>query len=366
MTVRKFCIWLVLVAISSRAGATNEDRAVASALLSLNPGARSNGLGGAYTAVANDATGAYYNPAGIAHIGSFCGGFYYTALICDIYYYYLSGVVRIDSLLNTHIGVLGLSFSRLEFGKQVKVDEYGRPSGYFESYDWALTATWADAVGQHLSLGSSLKFIYSHLTDEATGRTFAIDIGLMYRGIMPMLTLYRPSTKARSLGERVPPGISVGFSLLNIGPKMAYLEATKAQPLLRNVRLGVAYNCIDTDFMSLMFALDLYKPLVNDDPFYKGIFTAWLDEPFSEEVRQVDVRIGCEIGFSCYLLNELALVCIPTLWIGYILDGDGGLSSPTFGFRVLLGPEDKLSCSYIPARSTPLENNQGFSLSLSF
>jgi len=320
-------------------------------------------LGGAYTAVANDATGAYYNPAGIAHIGSFCGGFYYTALICDIYYYYLSGVVRIDSLLNTHIGVLGLSFSRLEFGKQVKVDEYGRPSGYFESYDWALTATWADAVGQHLSLGSSLKFIYSHLTDEATGRTFAIDIGLMYRGIMPMLTLYRPSTKARSLGERVPPGISVGFSLLNIGPKMAYLEATKAQPLLRNVRLGVAYNCIDTDFMSLMFALDLYKPLVNDDPFYKGIFTAWVDEPFSEEVRQIDVRIGCELSFT-YLVDKLTLVRLPGLWIGYIFDRNGGLSSPTFGFRVYLGSGFSSSYTRIPARNTPLEDSRRVSLSL--
>ena len=36
----------------------------------MNSGARSLGMGGAYTALANDATAIFYNPAGLAKINS--------------------------------------------------------------------------------------------------------------------------------------------------------------------------------------------------------------------------------------------------------------------------------------------------------
>lgn len=353
---------LIILFPLSQVKAANESRAAVPFLL-IHPGARSSGLGEAYTAIANDATGAYYNPAGIAQTKLICSQLYYTkwlpALCSDVYYLYLSSSLRTDYLPILGHGVFNLSFSLFNLGKQLMVTEYGVVHSCFYSYDYAFTVTYANNINRHLSLGISLKYIYSHLTNEAKGKALAVDIGLLYQSILPVLTLYHrgdiPHTITKFLEKRISPGISIGLSLSNLGPNMAYVEAGNAAPLPRNMRLGIAYNCIDTDSENLIFALDLYKPLVNDDPFYKGIFTAWGDESFSDEIRQVDIHIG----------SELTLLYLLSLRVGYISDRDGDFKSTTFGIG--LGPETfRLNYAYVPAKHTPLENNHRLSLSLSF
>ncbi|MCK4417888.1 MAG: PorV/PorQ family protein [Candidatus Latescibacteria bacterium] len=361
---------LAILFLPSQAKATNESQAAALFLL-IDPGARSSGLGKAYTAIANDATGAYYNPAGIAGTKLICGELYYIkwlpALVDDVNYSHLSGVLGTNGFLNLGLAAFGLSLSYFDCGEQIRTNEYGEEEGSFHSYDCALTATYADNVNRNLSLGASLKFIYSHLADvgagqergKGTGKAFAADIGLLYQGILPTLAFYHRGdvfgTATQLLAKRMSPGISVGFSLSNIGPKMSYIDARQADPLPRNVRLGIAYNCLDTDETGLVLALDLYKPLVNDDPFYKGVLTAWGDESFSDEIDQIDVHIG----------GELTLFYVLSLRIGYTSDRDGELETSTFGIG--LGPETfRFNYSYLPAKDTPLQDSHRWSLSLSF
>jgi len=75
--------------------------------------------------------------------------------------------------------------------------------------------------------------------------------------------------------------------------------------------LGFAYEIFDDEFNSLTYTLDFSKLLVtrgtkqivrgdstitvsDADEWYQAIFTAWGDEPFSQELRDVVTSMGLE------------------------------------------------------------------------
>ena len=85
---------------------------------------------------------------------------------------------------------------------------------------------------------------------------------------------------------------------------------------------------MDTDLVGLHVAADLYKPPINSDSWAgKRLFTAWSDESFRNELKQVDVHLGAELT-GLYLL---------TLRGGKNWDWDGELKPWSFGFSI--GPE---------------------------
>ncbi len=72
-------------------------------------------------------------------------------------------------------------------------------------------------------------------------------------------------------------GISLGLALLNTGPdKLAYVDASQADPLPQILRLGAALNAVDTDEVGVLLAFDLEKLLVDrQKKFVESWFTAW-------------------------------------------------------------------------------------------
>ena len=352
--------------------AQTESQASAQFLL-IAPGARSGGMGKAFTAVANDGTGEYYNPAGIIGTKYVSGEVFYTywlpALADDLRYIYASGVINTNNLLPCKFGALGASFTMLSLGTQIHTDEYGEVLGVFSSHDWALTVSYANLVARSLAAGVNLKVIRSHLADVRAGReeekgigtSLVIDVGVLRQRILPRLTYsYRflePGVlPSKYLSKRIPPGVSLGLTLSNIGPKIMYTD--HADMLPQNFRFGIAYNCIDTDVLGVMFAFDVYKPLISnrEDPAYKTLFTAWSDQSFSDEIWDIDFHGGV----------EATLFYLITLRAGYSIDRDGDLKYGMFGFG--LGPETfRFNFARDFAKETALQGEKYYSLlSVSF
>ena len=138
--------------------------------------------------------------------------------------------------------------------------------------------------------------------EQGSGNTtgFCFDIGLMYRPVV----LRIPLTDI-DLGK----SISFGINIANIGPKMSYIDRAQADPLPMDLRLGIAYKILESDYNNMTITYEVSRLLVTQygdttsnstDEFYKAFFTTWTNGNISEQIRRFDfwVRIRILVWFS--------------------------------------------------------------------
>jgi hypothetical protein len=245
--------------------------------LDIGVGGRALAMGEAYTAVANDASAIFWNPAGIANIknGDFFLG--YTNWPADINLYSLALAKE------TGVGHLGLSFTTLNTGLMNRTtarDPDGNFSGTFAYEDWAAGATYARYLTERFSFGTNFKLLREKLADwDKMG--WAVDIG----------TYYETGFKS----------VRIGLAILNFGPDMHYnidnvdgvpvappynghpdgldnngdglvdnnVEG-KAVPLPLTFRAGVAFEVLQTADSKMTVAADLAHPSDNEERYEFG------------------------------------------------------------------------------------------------
>ena len=157
----------ITLALLLLAAAANADEGAA--FLKLGTGARAAALGGAFTALGDDATAIGWNPAGLARLDKR----ELTAAHAE-----LLERTRLDFAAYAHPtvnGTFAASFLYLSHGSFDGRDGAGRPTGAVTASDAALTAAYA-RKGDLADLGVGVKFITSHIA-EAEARTVALDLG---------------------------------------------------------------------------------------------------------------------------------------------------------------------------------------------
>ncbi|MCU0411277.1 MAG: PorV/PorQ family protein [Bacteroidetes bacterium] len=160
--------------------------------LAIGVGGRALGLGGAYAALANDATAGYWNPSALSRI--------------DYPEFVLMHDERFGGLMNYDFGAVaipygsdmsfGLSLSRLsvddipdtrnaliDYNNNGVFDPEDRPDPnrvtYFNVADWVLTLTYAKRSSDAFRYGANVKLIRRNFGDfSATGVGF--DVGVLY------------------------------------------------------------------------------------------------------------------------------------------------------------------------------------------
>ncbi len=192
-----FAVCLLLLAFLCFPAAGSEK--YAGEFLSLGVGARALGMGGAFVAIADDATAAYWNPAGL-------GGLDRTELT-----FMHAGVFGLDSydFFNCvqplgGFGALGLSWIRLgiddipvtSLPRSGNMSAYNRPrvDGYMQDTENAFILSYGrkfridvpmgsyESRGTDIQIGANLKFLYnsvSRVNRNAMG--FGGDIGLIWK-----------------------------------------------------------------------------------------------------------------------------------------------------------------------------------------
>src|SRR5207248_2842667 len=92
--------------------------------------------------------------------------------------------------------------------------------------------------------------------------------------------------------------LNVGATLTNIGPKIHYIDATQADPLPTEFRIGTGLHLVEDEFNDLTLSADIIKLLVNRpsknevDPVPKSIVTAWGNG------RGVELALGAEYWYE--------------------------------------------------------------------
>jgi hypothetical protein len=169
-------ITAVILAVVLSAGIIHAagDYGTAGEFLDWGAGARSEGLGRAFTGLADDASAIYYNPAGLAlqnplqitaqHVFLFADTFYDFGAIT----YPLSG-----------IGTFALGYIRLSSNNFDGRDAQWYPTGSFNIAQQAAILSYAREVTGWLSFGLNLKFINEDIP-PVNVNGYGADLGLMF------------------------------------------------------------------------------------------------------------------------------------------------------------------------------------------
>jgi len=180
--------------------------------LDIGVGARALGMGGAYTALADDANALYWNPAGLSKLEKR----EFTASHAE-----LLESTRLDFLAYAHPtsrGTFVAGMTYLSHGKIDGRDSQGRPTAGFDASDTAVSAGYARKL-DFAQVGASFKYIRSHI-GSTEAQTVAADIGAR-----------------RELG-----GLTVGAALRNLGPGLKFQDQRNDLPL--RLAAGAAYKFV--------------------------------------------------------------------------------------------------------------------------
>ncbi|MEO0143235.1 MAG: PorV/PorQ family protein [candidate division WOR-3 bacterium] len=304
------CWALILLCLSLLSGAQRPG----CVFLLIWPGARATAMAGAFSAVVDDATSCYYNPAGLSFIENTIVSLQHVnwlpGLHPDMYYEY-GGFVR-----PWKRGTFGLHVIYLTTGKTPVINSQGQYLGEYTTFDIAAGIDYGTKLGPNLGFGMGWKFIYSFLVPDwvfkkmpelgiekgGTGITYGFDAGILYTPVK---------------------FISLAGVLQNIGPNISYTEGGSSDPLPYTLRLGLKINTIDSRIVKIIFTTDITKVLV-------GMF-AQEDKTFMEnlsyELKEAWKGFGLEINYYNFVL----------LRGGYFYDSEGARKGLTFGGGIKAG-----------------------------
>jgi hypothetical protein len=350
---------LFLVVFGSRKESFAQGEAAVPFLL-ISPGASYGALGEAGVAYTNDANAIFWNPAGLAfqyvnpkvdkrtQVTFMHAKWLPQFNLSDLFYEYAAGRYYIDG-----VGMVGMSITFLNLGKNVWTDEQGNNLGTFESFEWAATVSYGTKVAENVSIGVNAKFIQSNLSNvqvgaenqNGTASSFAVDIGTMW---IPDYDFLQKNLR-------------LGLNVSNIGPKISYIDDKQADPLPTNFKAGLSYKIYDDEFNRLTFVYDMNKLLVvkdstghSDNVLEAMFYSAWAEGSWKDLTHS----LGLEYWYG-------DLIALRAGWF-YEDPSRGGRTFYTFGAGLkysLFG----IDFAYIAGDdNSPLSGTMRFSLAISF
>lgn len=206
--------------------------------LSVGMDARASSLAGAVTATEGYATSMFYNPAGMARIGTDVDGLIGTTLwIADINYGVGALAVR---PADGEYGVFGLSFLTVDYGTLYETIPDNSQQAYADLGTFSPTAFsvglgYAIALNEKFSVGTNIKFVRQSL-----GNPFTVKDGVTQR------TDFSAEVVAYDLGVLYRTGfksLNFGMSIRNFSPEIKYEKENFQLPL--TFRLGLSMDVVD-------------------------------------------------------------------------------------------------------------------------
>jgi hypothetical protein len=263
-------------------------------------GARSTGMSECGTALTDNEAVLYYNPAGLAVKNNawqngLVSSFYEQLLpefhIKDLWH----SCVSINfQPKNLSLGGFGFFKNHINMGKNTLVDPWGREGKSRNSTEDVFALGWGfnfNKLGiSNNNFGLTLKYINSRLAPDmkdgqGTGQTFAIDFG------------YLLTSRA---------GLRLGFTAMNMGPDIFYVDHNNPDPLPFTINLAVAYEnrFFYNKIINISIAAETRcdREIVRNtfegkpDPFYKALSTDIRDKSFKENIQECNLHTGFEFG----------------------------------------------------------------------
>jgi len=172
---KKTAIFLLLFCCLS-----SGENPAAFSFLNSGTGARALGMGGAFTALADDASALYWNPAGLVRVDIYKT--YFTGMFCNMDFGRLSGFAGVYEKMNSGSAGVSLHYFRVE-GIEGR-DLLGGKTGDLAYDAGVCSVSYANNLLEGLRGGLSLKYYYA-VSLYMTGRGWGGDVGIIYKPCGP-------------------------------------------------------------------------------------------------------------------------------------------------------------------------------------
>lgn len=267
--------------------------------LSITPDARAAGMGDVGVATSPDANSTFWNAGKLAFVEKDKGlALSYTPwlakIIDDMYLFHIGGFYKIN-----REQTVGVSMKYFDLGEVTFTSQNGTITGIYNPREVAVDLTYSRRLTEHLSAGTTLRYIHSNLTgslitnnqESRPGKSVAADFGVYYT---------RPF---ESRGSE----LTLGAAISNLGAKISYSDGFNKDFLPTNLRLGSAYKMELSPMNTITFAMDLNKLMVpspgpdsRTKPMLKGVFGSFTDAQggFSEEIKEFIISMGAEYWYN--------------------------------------------------------------------
>jgi len=328
--------------------------------LLIAPNSRFGGMGETGTALADDATSVFWNPSGLAFQRGAEVNVTHSQWLPglgkgDLFYDYIAGKKYIKGL----DGTLGASLTYLNIGEVVVSDEAGnpQPEKNYKAFEIAFSMAYGKMLDDNIGGGVALRFIYSRLTPNDFHVMGEKGVGVGMTASFDLSGLYRPVNGAGFLNKK----FSAGINLSNLGPKISYVDASQADALPTQLRIGFAYNIVKSEYSNLTLTSDFSKLLVNGgDEFYQAIFSSWKGG-ISGIAKSIQTSVGAE-----YWYGKPKLIALRA---GYFYEdpSNGNRKFYTLGAGIRYNVYG-FDFSYVSAldENSPLENTLRFGMIINF
>ncbi|MEW6411621.1 MAG: PorV/PorQ family protein [Candidatus Zixiibacteriota bacterium] len=223
--------------------------------LELGVSARAMGMAEAFTAVADDISAVYYNPAGLVYMYGREATFTYISLPADVSYYFGAVGMPMESLG----GVLGVGLYTLTSGEMIeRTYEMSDPelgTGRVFSYDdFAFSVSYGRYLTDRFSIGLTARYI-GEFTHDYSASGWSADVGTNY-----------------DTGFR---GFTIAMVITNFGPDMRMIADDYPLPI--NFKFGGCINLIEGDDHYLTFAAEGSHPSDNLEKYNAGMEYTYKD-----------------------------------------------------------------------------------------
>ncbi len=231
--------------------------------LKIGAGSRAVGMGEAYVAIANDASGTYWNPAGLTQINGTELSFTHNKWLQDISNEFFAFTFQGGK------NAFGISFmSNTISGIERRVKASAEPLDVLNTHDIMLGLSFARKIGANVSYGLTVKYLYQKIYIESASG-LAVDLGVQYKTPLS--------------------GLNAGFAFQNFGYISKLREESTQLP--HTIRLGLAYQ-IPIQFLQgeFILATDWIKILESTSHFSIGCEYNF--------IKYFALRLGYQNGFE--------------------------------------------------------------------
>jgi len=214
--------------------------------LKIGIGARATAMGGAFVAVASDASCVYWNPAGVARLEERSLSFNHADWFADVQINqaaYIFSVPFLPGAMAIHARSVAMD--------RLPVRTVFRPLGDGTTYDagdLSIGLTYGRSLTDKFSTGLTIHYLQSTLATW-TGSGISFDFGTLY------------DTGYRSL--------TIGMSIQSIGSDMTFIEEPVKLPTV--FRVGMAMDLVEIHGQSLLASGEFQHPPDNAERANAGI-----------------------------------------------------------------------------------------------
>ncbi len=292
-------------------------------VLKIKPAARATGMGQAGVALDQRAHSIWWNPALLAGVSRMEVSSTMAKLVPDlaedVYYLNMAYAAPLGDW-----GGYGVDVMYLSYGQTEAMTDEGESKGFFSSYEFVpvvgaglkLYAGEPQTLLSDIDVGAAMKYVRVDLAPEwamsvagvenkdGSADAFGVDLGFLMRGY-----LGRP--------------YAIGLNVQNLGSNLVFISADDADPLPRNLKLGLAVDVFSSNVVQVVAAFDFNKALIT-----------YPKHSYEEQRPQIgwgDMQELLNFGAEFSIHDRLHFR------LGYVDDPEGEIEALTFGAGLDVG-----------------------------